>query len=173
MITINKIFIIFLILFLTSCSYQKDSSEKEKIIEMVNLHATAWSDGDINLLDSLLSDDVIFAYPGRRLNKTQTIEDLSYFKEHYNDTQVYINKIMVDGNDLAVEWQFATTNIDTGQRQVVSDAIMARVEAGKFTVWKEYLDGRVKSLQASDELFLEEGEEPYPWPLKTAKYGMK
>ena len=54
---------------------------------------------------------------------------------------------------------------------VVSDAIIAKVQDGKFIVWKEYLDGRVKLLQATGELFEEEGEEPFPWPLKTEKYG--
>ena len=74
---------------------------------------------------------------------------------------------------MAVEWQFATTKVETGQRQVVSDAIIGKIKDGKFIVWKEYLDGRVKLLQATDELFLEEGEEPYPWPLKTENYVKK
>mgnify|MGYP001577654265 FL=1 len=154
-----------ILMFLAGCS-----APDEEITEMVHQHADAWATGDINLLNSLLHDDVIFAYPGRRLDKTQTLEDLVYFRNHFTDTKVYINKIIVDGNHLAVEWQFATTKIETGQRQVVSDAIIAEVKDGKFIVWKEYLDGRVKLLQASGELFLEEGEEPFPWPLKTEKF---
>ena len=132
---------------------------------MVNDHAEAWKTGNLELLDNLLHEDVIFAYPGRRLNKAQTLEDLEYFKDHFKDTEVYINKIIVEGNNVAVEWQFATTKIETGERQVVSDAIIGKVKDGKFIVWKEYLDGRVKLLQADGTLELEEGEEPIVFPL--------
>ena len=140
------------------------------IIELVNQHAQARATGDLELLDSLLHEDVVFAYPGRRLNKEQTLEDLAYFKDHFRDTKVYINNVIIEDDSLAVEWQFATTNIKTGHRQVVSDAIIGKVQDNQFIVWKEYLDGRVKQLQAEDKLFLEEGEEPFPWPLKTKLY---
>jgi hypothetical protein len=50
---------------------------------------------------------------------------------------------------------------------VVSDAIIGKVKDGKFVVWKEYLDGRVKGMQAEGTLELEEGMEPFPWPMRT------
>jgi len=130
------------------------------------MHAEAWKTGNIELLDQLLHKDVVFAYPGRRLNKSQTLEDFDYFKKHFNDTEVYINTIIIEEDNVAVEWQFATTNIDTGKRQVVSDAIIAKLKDGKIIVWKEYLDGRVKNMQIEGELALDEGEEPFPWPNK-------
>jgi len=139
---------------------------REIIVQMVSNHARAWQTGDEQLLTSLLHDDVVFAYPGRRLNKEQTLEDLRFFRDAYIDTKVYINTIVVSGNDVAVEWQFATTKKATGKREVVSDAIIAKVEHGKFILWKEYLDGRVKGLQAEGALELEEGGEPFPWPHK-------
>ena len=163
-------FFAFLVLFLLfGCT--APYSEKETTRSLVFQHARAWETGDRALLDSLLHEDVVFAYPGRRLNKIQTLEDLDYFASHFNDTRVYIHQVVIDGPDVAVEWQFATTSIDTGERQVVSDAIIAQVKDGQFIVWKEYLDGRVKLLQETGELNFEEGEEPYPWPLKTALYG--
>lgn len=137
-----------------------------KIEQMVVDHARAWETGDDGLLDSLLHKDVIFAYPGRRLNKQQTIEDLQFFRDAFTDTKVYINKVIVDGDDVAVEWQFATTRKETGKREVVSDAVIGKVKDGKFIVWKEYLDGRVKGMQADGLLELEEGAEPFPWPKK-------
>ncbi len=176
----RKVIGLFIVLFLAGCTVQYNQSQnqretiletdRDKIVNMVNQHAEAWITGDVELLDSLLHEDVIFAYPGRRLNKQETLEDLEYFRDHFTDTKVYINEIIIEGNKLAVEWQFATTKTETGQRQVVSDAIIGELQDGKFIVWKEYLDGRVKLLQATDELFLEEGENPYPWPMKTKNY---
>lgn len=153
---------------LFGCTGQEKKSDA---YEMVIRHARAWEDGDREELAALLHEDAVFAYPGRRLNKSQALEDLDYFAGHFNDTHVYINKIIIDGEDVAVEWQFATTEIGTGERQVVSDAIIAKVKDGRFILWKEYLDGRVKMLQASGELRYEEGQEPFPWPEKTESYG--
>lgn len=146
-------------------------SEHVQSVEiLVAKHAQAWETGDEALLSEILHEDVVFAYPGRRLNKQQTLEDLRFFRDNYADTKVYIRNILVDGDLVAVEWQFATTKKETGKREVVSDAIIGKVRDGKFTVWKEYLDGRVKGLQAEGKLELEEGEEPFPWPNKTASY---
>ena len=156
---------------LAGCSLQTASADRAEIEKMVRDHALAWETGDRELLESLLHEDSVFAYPGRRLNKEETLEDLDYFAANFVDTKVYINTIIVDGNQVAVEWQFASTSTESGERQVVSDAIIAEVKDGQFIVWKEYLDGRVKTLQASGELHYEEGEEPFPWPLKTDLYG--
>ncbi len=141
-------------------------SEDAKVRTLVEDMAKAWETGDDELLASVLHPDVVFAYPGRRLSKEQTLEDLRFFRDAYVDTKVYIHEVIVDGDDVAVEWQFATTNKATGKREVVSDAIIAHLKDGKFDVWKEYLDGRVKGLQAEGKLELEEGMEPYPWPTK-------
>jgi ketosteroid isomerase-like protein len=140
--------------------------EDAKVRAEVEAMAKAWETGDDALLDSLLHPDVIFAYPGRRLTKAQALDDLRYFRDAYVDTKVYVHTVIVNGDEVAVEWQFATTNKTTGKREVVSDAIIAHRKDGKFDVWKEYLDGRVKGLQAEGKLELEEGQEPFPWPHK-------
>lgn len=140
----------------------EDAKVRAKVEQMV----TAWETGDEALLDSLLHKDAVFAYPGRRLNKEQALEDLRFFRDAYVDTKVYLHTVIVDGDNVAVEWQFATTNKSTGKRQVVTDAIIAHIKDGRFDVWKEYLDGRVKELQAEGKLELEEGMEPFPWPKK-------
>jgi hypothetical protein len=161
---------IFVALVFTAFGFWLDSqnqvAKKRVVTDMILDHARAWESGDEELLASLLHDDVIFAYPGRRLDKEGTLEDLRYFRDNFTDTKVYINTIVIDGDDLAVEWQFATTKVDTGERQVVSDAIIGKMQDRKFIVWKEYLDGRVKLLQAEGLLEYEEGMEPFPWPNK-------
>jgi uncharacterized protein (TIGR02246 family) len=143
-----------------------EDAQANHIRELVQRQASAWETGDETLLDEVLHDDVVFAYPGRRLNKEQALEDLRAFRAAYSNTKVYIHTVVIDGDNVAVEWQFATTKNETGKREVVSDAIIAKVKDGKFISWKEYLDGRVKLMQAEGTLELEEGEEPFPWPNK-------
>lgn len=171
-----KLLIILLLIsvLIFGCADQEDDNEdlkKQQITKLVQKHADAWKTGDADLLNEILHDDVIFAYPGRRLNKVQTLDDLLYFRDNFKDTEVYIHEIIIEGDDVAVEWQFATTKIETGKRQVVSDAIIGKVKDGKIIVWKEYLDGRVKLLQADGTLTFEEGQEPFPWPRKIESNG--
>ena len=159
-------FIIILIALILGCSNNSKSKDEQTAKELVYNHAKAWETGDAELLDSVLHEDVIFAYPGRRLDKQETLKDLAEYNKTFKDTKIYINKIIVNEDDLAVEWQFTSTNIKTGNRTAVSDAIIGKVKDGKIIVWKEYLDGRVSRMQANGTLALEEGEEPFPWPKK-------
>lgn len=145
---------------------QAKAAQEAYVTALVEKHALAWETGDEKLLDEVLHEDAVFAYPGRRLTKAQTLEDLRFFRDNYISTKVYIHTVVVNGDDVAVEWQFATTKKETGKREVVSDAIIGKMKDGKFVVWKEYLDGRVKGLQAEGKLELEEGLEPFPWPKK-------
>ncbi|MBI2659291.1 nuclear transport factor 2 family protein [Candidatus Woesearchaeota archaeon] len=156
-------FIIVLLIIIVSCN----NKQNEKIAkELVYKHAKAWETGDYELLDSVLHEDIVFAYPGRRMSKQETLQDLIEYNKTFKDTKIYINKIIINGDDLAVEWQFASTNVKTGNRTAVSDAIIGEVKDGKVIVWKEYLDGRVSRMQSNGTLALEEGEEPFPWPKK-------
>ena len=156
---------ILLVLLLNSCSNL--SKEYHKTAEdIINKHAKAWETGDYKLLDSILHEDLVFAYPGRRLNKTEALKDFLDYNSSFKDTKIYINKIIIDGDDFAVEWQFASTNRKTGNRTAVSDAIIGKVKDGKIVIWKEYLDGRVSRMQIAGNLTLEEGAEPFPWPKR-------
>jgi len=141
------------------------SIKNQRATELVLDHAQAWETGDLDLFLSTIHDDIVFAYPGRRLNKEELLEDFDFFQENFSDTKIYIHNIVSRGNIVAVEWQFASTNSD-GIRTSVSDAIIGEIRGGKIVSWKEYLDGRVSRMQIAGELPLEEGEEPFPWPLK-------
>ncbi len=142
---------------------------RAQIEKLVYDQAKAWETGDIELLKSTMHPDIVFAYPGRRLNFDQVVEDLEYYKDHFANTKVYIHNIIIDGDMVAVEWQFASDNLEKGKRTAVSDGIIGKIKDGKIIMWKEYLDGRVSRSQLVDELPLEEGEEPFPTPNKPKK----
>jgi ketosteroid isomerase-like protein len=166
------VFMALILLLISGClkvEIDKKADTKKDIRNLVFDMAKAWETGDVELLDSILHKDVVFSYPGRRLNKSQTLEDIDFFKNSFKNTKVYINKIIIEGDDVAVEWQFASTKIEDNKRTAVSDAIIGKVKDGKIILWKEYLDGRVSRMQSNGELPLEEGEEPFPWPNKIQK----
>ena len=161
-----RIITFFIVVSIIIVSCNKTEQKNNEIVELVYKHAKAWEIGDYELFNSILHEDVVFAYPGRRMNKSETLKDFIDYNKSFKDTKIYINKIIINGEDLAVEWQFASTNIKTGNRTAVSDAIIGKIKDEKIIIWKEYLDGRVSRMQVSGELPLEEGEEPFPWPRK-------
>jgi ketosteroid isomerase-like protein len=143
----------------------RDYDTPVAIRTLVEDHARAWETGDEALLLSTIHEDIVFAYPGRRLNYDELIEDFQYYRENFEDTKVYLHDIIVEGNMVAVEWQFAATEKESGKRTAVSDGIIGEIKDGKIVSWKEYLDGRVSRMQKVDALPLEEGEEPFPAPV--------
>lgn len=131
---------------------------------LVRQHASAWETGDTTLLMEVLHETARLAYARHRVDRATWVQELSSFSQTHTDTRIYIHQITVDAQDFAVEWQFATTDLSSGARTAVSDAIIGRVQDGKIILWKEYLDGRVPVLQREGQLHLEEGKEPFPWP---------
>lgn len=138
---------------------------KADVRTLVEDHARAWETFDLELFKSTIHDDIIFAYPGRRLGYDDLIDDYIFYHEAFSETKVYIHDVIIEGDMVAVEWQFAMTDNETGKRTAASDGIIGEIKDGKILSWKEYLDGRVSRMQKVDALPLEEGEEPFPSPL--------
>jgi ketosteroid isomerase-like protein len=141
-----------------------DSPARAEVEALVRSHARAWETGDTALMRRIVHEDALLAYPRRRVDRDTWVRELAEFARAQERTRVYVHRTLVDGEDFAVEWQFATTERATGVRTAVSDAIIGRVEDGRIVLWKEYLDGRVLEGQRAGTLPLEEGGEPFPWP---------
>ena len=93
MAKIMKNFVLFLLVaVLIGCSASNQKENNEKFVEnLVHQHAKAWETGDYKLLDSILHEDVVFAYPGRRLNKNQTLKDLIDYNASFKNTKIQKN----------------------------------------------------------------------------------
>ena len=157
----NFLLILFVILVVSGCTQNPNETK-----DIILLHKKAWEKNDYALFESIMDENLTFAYPGRILNKQETLKDFKDYQNAFKDTKIYVNKIIVENDDFAVEWQFASTNTKTGNRTSVSDAIIGTIKGSKIVVWKEYLDGRVSRMQANGTLKLDEGKEPFPWPSK-------
>ena len=148
-----------------------EGSERATMQDLVFDVATAWASCDREAMDGAISDDIDFSYPTNRVvGRDKILADLDAFCGNATDTSIYFPAdafyIDVDTGRIAAEVQFRT--FQRGNRQVVNDVWIAHVADGKITVLKEYLDGRVKDLQALGVLQLEESPEMLtPWPPRT------
>lgn len=134
---------------------------------MLNI-AHIWADCDVEMMRRTLTADVDFSYPGRRLiGIDAALADLDGFCKVATDRSIYFPKdafyIDTRNGRIAAEVQFRVTQ--NGEKQVVNDVWIATVRDGQISVIKEYLDGRVRLLQAEGKLTYGE-DAPFltPWP---------
>lgn len=136
--------------------------------------ASAWSNCDFDAMKAATAEGVDFSYPTSRVQGQEAIlADLKAFCDNAKDTSIYFPKdaFYIDEAQgrIAAEVQFRT--FQRGHRQVVNDVWVAHVDQGKVTVIKEYLDGRVKDLQAQGVLVLDESPEfMTPWPARSKEW---
>lgn len=146
-------------------------SARAEMQDLIFELATAWADCNQQAMQRVVAEDVRFSYPTTSYQgKEMMLADLATFCEQASDTSVYFPAdafyIDTEAGRIAAELQFRT--FQRGNRQVVNDVWVATVEDGRIAVIKEYLDGRVKDLQASGVLTLEESPAFLtPWPPRT------
>jgi uncharacterized protein (TIGR02246 family) len=134
------------------------------VLALIERQARSWETGDEAAFLATLHDDVVFAYPGKRLGRDGVLATFRAWRRDFRDTKLHVHRVVIDGAYFAVEYMFATTNVATGKRTAAGTVATGEVRDGKLRVWKEYLDGRVSRAQAQGELPADEAAEPFPWP---------
>jgi ketosteroid isomerase-like protein len=132
--------------------------------------AAVWANCDRALMARIFAEDVDFSYPTNRVRgRPAALADLDGFCRVATDRSIYFpaDAFYIDTRSgrVAAEVQFRVTQ--DGAKQVVNDVWIATVKDGRIVVIKEYLDGRVKTLQAQGVLTYGE-DAPFltPWPPK-------
>ncbi|HEY8509961.1 MAG TPA: nuclear transport factor 2 family protein, partial [Steroidobacteraceae bacterium] len=152
---------VLMILFLCSGAAAQ-ANDRAQIEKLVRDSLASWETGDEQAFLATAHPDLTFAFPGTRTDAKGALEVFRYWREHFENTKVYVHWILVDGSRFVAEYQFATTSRKSGKRTVGSTAAIGEVRDGKIVLLKEYTDGRVTRLQEAGELPLDEGDEPYP-----------
>lgn len=101
----------------------------------------AWVACDADALAQLFTLDGELIVPGQRWQGQERIrEEISKFARQYTDVSIAIQRILVDGNQAAVEWHYEDTEKATGKRSQSDDAIVIEVQNGRISYWREYFD---------------------------------
>ncbi|HEY4689325.1 MAG TPA: SgcJ/EcaC family oxidoreductase [Anaerolineae bacterium] len=101
----------------------------------------AWVAGDAESFAALFTPDGEFVVPGKRWQSPPAIREvLARFAERYSDVRVDIRRIIVDGDQAAVEWYWEDTKNETGARNRADDAIVVDFRDGRISRWREYID---------------------------------
>ena len=137
---------------------------REEVLSLVTRQVRSWETGDETLFLATVHADIVFAYPGKRLDQAGALRVFQDWKRDFRDTRMTVFRTVIEGRHFAIEYTFGTTNNETGVRTAAGTVAIGEVQDGKLFVWKEYLDGRVSRMQGKGELPVQEESEPYPWP---------
>lgn len=156
--------------------YREPAGSSRAVYQKLILDLAAiWANCDADLMRRTLSSNVDFSYPGRRLiGIDAALADLQGFCAVATERSIYFPEqafyIDTRNHRIAAEVQFRVTQ--GGQKQVVNDVWIATIDKGRITVIKEYLDGRVRHLQAEGVLTYGE-DAPFltPWPPRVEPPG--
>jgi len=112
-----------------------------KIKQLVERQASAWETADSDKIIADFADNSLFVVPGSQCRGKEEIKAAaeSYFAE-FADTKVTIKRIIVNGDQAAVEWTWSEKNKETGKTSQAEDAIIFELEEGKIKYWREYID---------------------------------
>ena len=126
---------------MTSPTVAKTALTKEEIAQMVRRQAKAWEEQDVTAISDDFAEDAIFIAAGFKFEGKQRIKQAArdYFKQ-FHDTYVKIERIIIDGNEGAVQWDWRDRNRQSGREGFAEDAIIFGLENGKIVYWREYIE---------------------------------
>lgn len=140
------------------------SSGRAAGLALLQRQTRAWETGDEAEFLATLAPNVVFAYPGKRLDRAGALKIFHEWQRDFRDSSLRVHDVVIEGVHFSAEYSFAATSVATGQRFVTGNVVVGEIKDGLITVWKEYLDGRVSRLQAAGELPVDESAAPFPWP---------
>ncbi len=113
----------------------------EEIRLVIKQAGDAWMAGDANAFAVLFVPDGEFIVPGDRWRGQAEIRKVvADYASAYSDVKINIRRIMIDGNQAVVEWDWEDKENATGIRSKANDAIVVDFKDGRISRWREYID---------------------------------
>ena len=117
------------------------SESQQNIRSLIEQARNAWVTRDVDALTELFALDGELIVPSHRSQGRAKIrEQIASFAQQYIDVNITIQRIVIDGNQAAVEWHYEDTEKSTGKRNQADDAIIIEVKDGQICYWREYFD---------------------------------
>ena len=108
---------------------------------LVERQARAWEREDVRAIVADFSDDGVLISPGGRWQGHEALSAVvtAFFAEATN-VHVEVTRVLLEGDQGAVEWTWSETRRSDGRRITVEDGIIFQLRAGRIVRWREYFD---------------------------------
>jgi uncharacterized protein (TIGR02246 family) len=124
---------------------------QQEICSLIEQAKNAWVARDADALAQLFLPEGELIVPGQWWQGQARIRaEISKFAQQYIDVSITIRRIIVDGNQAAVEWHYEDTEKATGKRHQMDDAIVIEVKDGRISYWREYFDTEIPSQESGE-----------------------
>jgi uncharacterized protein (TIGR02246 family) len=135
---VSMVLLSFVLSMVGSASQNRTRQNVRALIEQAR---NAWVARDPDAVAQLFTSDGELIVPGQRWQgQTKIRQEVSKFAEQFIDVSITIRRVVVDGNQAAVEWHYEDTEKRTGKRNKADDAIVLEVKDGRIVYWREYFD---------------------------------
>lgn len=155
---------VILSLIIAAPSTRAANTTREQVLDVVKKFAHSWETGDLTAFTSTLDEHLLWAHPGGKLDKKGAIAFFKKWQTEWANTRMYPTTFLIEGDQVFAEYQFCSTNKQTGKREAEGTAAIGKVRGGKLVLWKEYYDHSVGELQAKGLIPVDEGNASFPYP---------
>lgn len=129
-------------LFVSLIVFSAQMNSEPAIEAILKKQALAWEQGDVSSIVEDFDPLATFIAAGYTFQGVEAIQQAAedYFRQ-FTDTKVTIKRVIIDGNQGAVEWDWSDRNKKTGQQSEAEDAIIFELQDnGKISYWREYIE---------------------------------
>lgn len=111
----------------------------EQIRTLIHKAADAWRKGNADAFVCLFLPEGEFIMPDNCYQGTTKIREATAdFMKAY-EAEIEIKRIIIDGNQAAVEWHWQQTEKTTGKTSQSDDAIVVDFQLNRIRRWREYI----------------------------------
>ncbi|MBC7869348.1 MAG: nuclear transport factor 2 family protein [Chitinophagaceae bacterium] len=113
----------------------------EAVTEIVYRQKNAWEQNDVEAILTDFAPHCVFITPKSRYEGIDAVRKVvEGFVQTGAKAQITIHRLMVDGNQGAVEWTWQETRPSSDEIIIAEDAIILEVVEGKIIYWREYFN---------------------------------
>jgi uncharacterized protein (TIGR02246 family) len=114
---------------------------REELRAFLVRRADAWRARDLEAIMADYAPDIDYIFPAGRYHGTAELrQNNQRYLEAYTDIDVQLTRLIVDGEQGALEWTWSETRVSDGLRRSVDDAIVFVIRDRKIVYWREYFD---------------------------------
>lgn len=113
----------------------------EEIRQLVERQARAWEMGDADSIAADFAPDGALISPGGRWQGPNELHRaVAATFEAVEDVNIEVTRVLLDGEQGAVEWTWSEKRKGDGRWYTMEDGIIFELENGKISYWREYFD---------------------------------
>jgi len=115
--------------------------KRDEIEALVQRQADAWQRGDIEAIVADFDETAVFISPAGVWHGRAAIRQAATtFWATVQTVDVQVARVLVEGNQGAIEWIWTEMRWTDGQSHSAADAIIFTLNNDKISYWREYFD---------------------------------